>query len=373
MKKEKTSLWVMTVVVLVTLVFSPSRGTEAARSDSENLLLNPDFENLEGLDKPESWSTGPEWSVDIKEPYGGKNCMWTSKAWSWLSQEISAKSEQYYSFTAYVKSDIKVERKTDYQNTFLWLDYLDKEGQIIKEDYGAILAASSWRLSGRVILTPAGTERIRVKLGKRLGEGSVWFDGIELRPLSENLLLNPDFEILDPSGNPEFWGRMSGWSVNTKEPYRGKSYMQGTMPWQWLWQTIPARAKSFLTLRTHLRSDITTAREVDYQNTIVSLVCMDGEGNVVKKEERTMVAPSSWRENEVAIYTPAGTTAVKIMLAKRLGEGSLWVDDLQMRQLPSYLRIRMLRAFLEDKPFFIFYFSVYLILLISLLRVVLKR
>jgi hypothetical protein len=373
MKKEKISLWLMTVAVLMTLVFSPSGGAEVAGSDSENLLLNPDFENLEGLDKPESWSTGPEWSVDIEEPYGGKNCMRTSTAWSWLLQEVSAKPEQYYSFTAYVKSNIKVEKKTDFQNTFLWLDYLDKEGQIVKEEYGAIFAVSSWRLYGRVILSPTKTEKIRVKLGKRLGEGNVWFDRVELRPLSENLLLNPDFETLAPSGNPEFWGSVSGWSVDTKEPHRGKNYMQGTIAWQWLWQTIPARPKSFLTLRAHLRSDITTAREVDYENTIIGLVCIDGEGNVVKKEERTMVAPSSWRENEVAIYTPAGTTAVKIMLAKRLGEGSLWVDDLQMRRLPSYLRIRILRAFLEDKPFFIFYFSVYLILVISLLRVVLKR
>jgi len=100
---------------------------------------------------------------------------------------------------------------------------------------------------------------------------------------------------------------------------------------------------------------------------------MDGKGNVIKKEERKTVAPFSWRENEVAIYTPAGTTAVKIVLVKRLGKGSLWVDGLQMRHLPSYLRIRILRAILGDKIFFIFYFSVYLILMIWLLRVVLKR
>jgi len=373
MKKEKISLWVMTMAILITLVCSFTGGAEVARSDSENLLLNPDFEDLEGPNKPKFWSRGPGWSVDIEEPYGEKNCLRASKAWSWLSQEISAKPEQYYSFTAYVKSDIRVEKKTDYQNTFLWLDYLDKKGEIIREDSGAIYAVSSWRLYGRVILAPAKTEKIRVKLGKRLGEGSVWFDGVELRSLSENLLLNPDFETLAPSGNPEFWGTASGWSVDTKKPHRGKNCMQGTEPWQQLWQTIPARPKSFLTLRVHLRSDITTAREVDYQNTIIGLMCMDGKGNVIKKEERTLVASFSWRENEVAIYTPAGTTTVKTMLAKRLGEGSLWVDDLQMRQLPSYLRIRILRGFLEDKPFFIFYFSVYLILVISLLRVVLKR
>ena len=373
MKKEKISLWVMTMAILITLVCSFTGGAEVARSDSENLLLNPDFEDLEGPNKPKFWSRGPGWSVDIEEPYGEKNCLRTSTAWSWLSQEISAKPQQYYSFTAYVKSDIRVEKKTDYQNTFLWLDYLDKEGQIIKEDSGAIYAVSSWRLYGRVILAPAKTEKIRVKLGKRLGEGSVWFDGVELRSLSENLLLNPDFEILAPSGNPEFWGSMSGWSVDTKEPYQGKNCMQGIVPWQQLWQLIPAGSKNFFTLRVHLRSDITPVSETHPENTVIRLLCMDGKGNVIKKDERRTVAPFSWRENEVAIYTPADTTAVKIVLVKRLGEGSFWVDDLQMRQLPSYLRIRILRAILEDKPFFIFYFSAYLILMIWLLRVVLKR
>jgi len=373
MKKEKVSLWVMTLAILITLTSSVTGGAEIAQGSSENLLLNPDFEDLEEPNKPRFWNTGAEWSVDTEKPYGGKNCMRASEAWSWLSQEISAKPEEYYSFTVYVKSDIPIAKETDYENTFLWLDYLDEKGQIIKEEFGTIFATPSWRTYGRVILTPEKTAKIQVKVGKRLGEGSVWFDGVELRSLSNNLLLNPDFEIFDPSGNPEFWGSMSGWSVDTKEPHRGKNCMKGDVPWHWLWQTIPAEPKSYLTVKSHLRSDITTAKEVDFENTVVSFVCLDGKGNVLKREERTMVAPFSWRGNEMAIYTPAGTTVAKIMVAKRLGEGSLWVDDLQMRRLPSYLRIRILRAFLEDKLFFIFYFAVYLILVISLLRVVLKR
>jgi len=371
MRHKKIILSVLMMVICLTII--PGGAGKTRETRSENLLLNPDFEVLEAPNKPKFWSRGPGWSVDIEEPYGEKNCLWTSKVWSWLSQEISAKPQQYYSFTAYVKSDIRVERKTDYQNTFLWLDYLDKEDEVIKEDPGAIYAASSWRLYGRVILAPAKTEKIRVKLGKRLGEGSVWFDEVELRSVSENLLLNPDFEILAPSGNPEFWGSMSGWSVDTKEPYQGKNCMQVTEPWQQLWQLIPAGSKNFFTLRVHLRSDITPVSEAHPENTVIRLLCMDGKGNVIKKDERNTVAPFSWRENEVAIYTPPGTTAVKVVLVKRLGKGSLWVDDLQMRHLPSYLRIRILRAFLEDKPFFIFYFSAYLILMIWLLRVVLKR
>jgi len=152
-----------------------------------------------------------------------------------------------------------------------------------------------------------------------------------------------------------------------------RSIDKGNVPWQQLWQLIPAGSKNFFTLRVHLRSDITPVSEAHPENTVISLLCMDGKGNVIKKEERKTVAPFSWRENEVAIYTPAGTTAVKIVLVKRLGKGSLWVDGLQMRHLPSYLRIRILRAILGDKIFFIFYFSAYLILMIWLLRVVLKR
>ncbi len=372
MKEKKIILVVLTAAILVPLVCNILGDAQARENQSENLLLNPDFEVLEGPDKPNFWSRGGGWSVDTEEPYQGRNCMRASEAWSWLSQEISARPEQYYSFTAYVKSDIRVEKKTDYQNTFLWLDFLDKKGEIIKESFGAIYALTSWRLYGRVILAPAKTKKIRVKLGKRLGEGSVWFDGIELRPLSNNLLLNPDFEILGPSGNPEFWGTMPGWSLDTREPYRGKNCMQGTEAWQQLWQQLPARPNSFLILKAHLRSDI-MAEGADDRNAVIQLACLDSKGRVIKREEYAMVVSSPWQEREISVYPPPDTTAVKIALVKRLGKGNLWVDDLQMRQLPSYLRIRILRAILDDKPFFIFYFSLYLILIISLIRVVLKR
>jgi hypothetical protein len=364
---------ILSVLIMVTcLTIIPGRTGKARENHSENLLRNPDFEVLEESGKPKFWSRGGGWSVDTEEPYQGKNCLRASKAWSWLLQEVSAKPEKYYSFTACIKSDIRVERKTDYQNTFLWLDYLDKEGKIIKEDSGAIYAVSSWRPYGRVILTPTKTKKIRVKLGKRLGEGSVWFDGIELRPLSNNLLLNPDFEILDSQGRPVFWSIGCGWSVDTMMPYRGKNCMQGTEPWHQLWQLLPARAESFFILKTHLRSNI-TAEGADNLTTIVLLKCLDSKGKLIRQEERAMLVPFSWQEREISVYTPEDTTAVKIVLAKRLGKGNLWVDDLQVRQLPSYLRIRIIRAILEDKPFFIFYFSLYLILIISLIRVVLKR
>jgi len=367
---KKIILSVLMMVICLTII--PGGTGKARENQSENLLRNPDFEVLEAPDKSRFWSRDRGWSIDTEGPYQGKSCLRASEAWRWLSQEVPAKPEQYYSFTAYVKSDIRAEKKTDYQNAFLWLDYLDKKGKVIKEDSGAVYAASSWRVYGRVTLAPAKTEKIRVKLGKRLGEGNVWFDEVELRLLSENLLLNPDFETLGPSGNPEFWGSMSGWSVDTREPYQGKNCMQGIVPWQQLWQLIPAKAKSFFILNAHLRSNI-TAEGADNLNAVMFLMCLDSKGELIKQEEQAMVASFSWQEREISVYTPDNTTAVKIVLAKRLGEGSLWVDDLQVRQLPSYLRIRILRAILDDKPFFIFYFAIYLILVISLLRVVLKR
>ncbi|MBA7714625.1 hypothetical protein ES703_123654 [subsurface metagenome] len=61
---------------------------------------------------------------------------------------------------------------------------------------------------------------MRIKLAKRQGEGSVWFDDLRLiessSPISKGerkMILNPGFELLNESGRPQSWIETPGRST----------------------------------------------------------------------------------------------------------------------------------------------------------------
>jgi len=95
--------------------------------------------------------------------------------WSWLYQDIQAKPNTYYSLEAYLRADMTVRG-----NAFLTLECFDADGVFLKRDWGVMNATTGWGFKSCTILTPPGTMKIRMKLAKRQGEGSVWFDNLKL-------------------------------------------------------------------------------------------------------------------------------------------------------------------------------------------------
>ena len=190
---------------------------------------------------------------------------------------------------------------------------------------------------------------------------------------SRNLLLNSRFEMVDRSGRPEFWkmGRQAGWSVSTKAPYEGERSMQATKGWSWLFQDVPIRPERHYLLRAYIKSDIIIPQKVNYENTFLTWECLDWKGKVIKRDYGIVNAISSWQLHEKKILAPGGTEKVRIKLAKRQGKGSVWFDDVELTR--SSVTWKFLTRIGQDMPFFIFYFAVYFILLVSLLRIVLKR
>ena len=142
-------------------------------------LLNPSFET--GLDKPDSWREDPKggWSIEIEDPYIGERYMQATESWSYLWQEVPAEPEKFYRLRVSVKSDIEAA-----ENALLTLECRKEDGTVIATKYGVINATSSWQLQESSILAPKDTRKIRIKLTKRQGGGSVWFDGVELKKLS---------------------------------------------------------------------------------------------------------------------------------------------------------------------------------------------
>jgi hypothetical protein len=167
-----------------------------------------------------------EWFINNTNPYEGTRCIQATVAWGWLWQDVAVKPERHYTLSAYVRSNI-----ASSENTFLTLECINDKGEVITRKWGTVNTGPSWELKETQLYMPQGARKIRVKLAKRLGEGSVWFDQIKLigwpipvlrkekeklEFIPENMVSNSGFEMLDESGRPKFWSETPGrWTVST--------------------------------------------------------------------------------------------------------------------------------------------------------------
>ncbi len=382
-KKGRIILLVVAIGVSIGLAYGllrvapPQRiGTNLQRI-GENLLKNSNFEVVHRSGRIKTWLEDRRggWSVSTEGAYQGENCMQATVGWSWLSQEIRVKPDKYYLLKAYLKSDIPISGEGGGGNAFLGFDYLDRKGQVIEGDYGIINTTYFWQQEIQQIYAPPETNKIRVKLAKRQGEGSVWFDELELEQIPAVLVLNSSFEILDEKGRPRYWleDRRGGWSVSTEGAYQGENCMQATVGWSWLSQEIRVKSEEDYTFQVYSRSDIIIPRGREEWNAFLALECLNKEGKVVRENMIQLNIPYSWKSQVISVYAPPETNKIRVKLAKRQGGGSVWFDEPKIVKLTWYMESTFLRRIAEDKPFFIFYFSVYFILLVLLLRLILKR
>jgi len=333
------------------------------------LVANGSFEALEE-GKPSSWKEDGKggWKVTEDDPYEGERAMEATVAWSFLSQEVRVVGEKSYVFRAFVKSDIPGSEEGQYQNTFLSLQYLGEENKLIKEEYGVVNATSSWEPKTRQIYISPEIVKVRIKLAKRQGEGSVWFDKIEIFEISPLTVLNPGFESM--SGPlPDSWREdaQGGWKVEAEDPHGGKSCMKGSVAWSWLSQDIPVGARKYYVVRAQVKSNIIVFGKEDVDNGFFLLQCLNSKDEVIREEYGTFSADLSWEQKEVSIFTAKDTEKLRVRLAKRQGEGSVWFDDVELIKYPFLANIA------KDKLFLIFYICLYLTLLVLLLRVVIKK
>lgn len=374
---KRILLLVVSLVAVAGLVFGVWQKVREERRYWGNLLKNFNFEIVDASGKLQSWAEDDwaGWLVNTQGSYEGRICMQATVGWSRLWQEVPARQGKYYTFKAYLKSDIVIPTETNYENAFLSLECLNEKGEVVKSEYGIVNASSSWKQKMRQIYTPPETRKIRVILAKRQGEGSVWFDNIELKESSSALLANAGFEVIDDLTRLDAWVEdpMGGWSVNMEEPYKGNKCAQATVSWSWLSQEIPARPRRYYVLSVYLKSDIAVSEEKDDWNTFLALQCLDKERKVIAEQIGQLKAAPFWELGQTGLYAPKNTDQIRIKLAKRQGQGSVWFDNLKITESAWYMKIELLRRILEDKPFFIFYFSIYFILLILLLRIILKK
>ena len=374
---KRILLLAVSLVAIAGLVFGVWQKVREERKYWGNLLKNFSFEEVDTSGKLQTWAedTRASWSVNTEEAYEGKKYMQTTVGWSQLWQEVAARQNKYYTLKAHLKSNIVIPTKTDYENTFLSLECLNKKGEVIKTEYGIVNASSSWEQKMRQIYAPAGTVRVMAKLAKRQGEGSVWFDNIELEESSSVLLRNPGFEAVDQLGRLDAWAEdvRGGWSVSTGESYERERSVQATVSWSWLSQEIPVRPERYYTLKGRLKSNIALTEGEDDWNAFLVLQCLDKERKVIAEKIGQLKAAPFWELGQTGLYAPENTDKMRVKLAKRQGQGSVWFDNIEITESVWYMKIKLIRRILEDKPFFIFYFSLYLTLLICLIWIIVKR
>jgi len=170
-----------------------------------------------------SWRKSPEkeWIVEAINSYEGTRCIQATVVWSWLWQDVPVEPGRYYTLSAYVRSDIVSSERIEGGNTFLALECLNDENKVIAREWEVVNAGSSWGLKKTWIYTPPDTLKMRIKLAKRQGEGSVWFDDLRLMESSSpsskgkrEKIANPGFELLNQSGRSQFWREIPRWTVS---------------------------------------------------------------------------------------------------------------------------------------------------------------
>jgi hypothetical protein len=173
------------------------------------------YKLVSGRERP-----GKEWIVETTNSYEGTRCIQATVAWSWLWQDVPVKAERHYSLSAWVRSNIVSSKKIEDGNTFLTLECLNDKNRIIAREWGVVNADSSWGLKKTQVYTPPGTLKMRIRLAKRQGEGSVWFDDLRLTEWASRSskgkrkkIPNPGFELLNQSGRPQFWMETPGRST----------------------------------------------------------------------------------------------------------------------------------------------------------------
>lgn len=170
-----------------------------------------------------SWRENPEkeWIVEAINSYEGTRSIQATVAWSWLWQDVPVEPDRYYTLSAYVRSDIVSSQRIEGGNTFLVLECLNDKNKVIAREWEVVNAGSSWGLKKTRIYTPPDTLKMRIKLAKRQGEGSVWFDDLKLMESSSpgskgkgEKIANPGFELLNQSGRPQFWREIPWWTTS---------------------------------------------------------------------------------------------------------------------------------------------------------------
>ena len=125
------------------------------------------------------------------------------------------------------------------------------------------------------------------------------------------------------------------WIVGTTNSYEGTRSIQATAAWSWLWQDVPVKPERYYTLSAYVRFDIVPSEKIEDGNTFLTLECLNDKNKVIEREWGIVSAGSSWGLEKTQIYTPPGTLKMRIKLAKRQREGSVWFDDLRLIESSS--------------------------------------
>lgn len=150
-------------------------GAGSSRAEPPSIL-----EVLEQTDlsqsRPSSWvADAPAAWAWRAHRHGASWVAGSSVAWSFLTQTLAARPNHLYDISVRLRADVPPGPGEE-GNAFAWLDGLDARGRIIQTDYGICHATRAWTEFQRHIVAAEQVRSWRLRLAKRGGAGTVWFD-----------------------------------------------------------------------------------------------------------------------------------------------------------------------------------------------------
>jgi hypothetical protein len=143
---------------------------------------------------------------------------------------------------------------------------------------------------------------------------------------------------------------VSALDLDPRERHKGRASLRlhgddTTRAWRTVQQDAPARPGGTYTLRAFAKAQNVRGETVrgtsirQFQNCFVGLVLFDGSGDVVAKDYRQPMLPTSgWQPLEMKVVAPDTVRSARISISLTMS-GTLWVDDVDLaidggRELP---------------------------------------
>lgn len=314
-----------------------------------NILLNPSVEQADAANSPLNWKQN-NWGNNIAAlsyattGYSGSHSLTTAMTSrtdgdaKWVPDPVTVIPGQSYTYADYYNASVGTE---------LDVQFTDNSGAVTYAFLAQVPSSTTWQLATATLLVPANVTKLSV-LHILAAVGTLSTDAFSMitataptpvpPPIpdpSGNLILNPSFETVAPTGSPVSWAQ-GGYGNNTAQfsyATTGQSgsrsvsiqvtnYVSGDA--KWVADPVAVAPDKNYTYSDYYQSTATSRIVVSY---------IDVNNVVSYYELPPAPAATSWSLYQQSFTPPVGM--VKVVIYHLLSQnGSLAIDSISLKALP---------------------------------------